>query len=64
MAEYLVVSDTEDFKDVRIVEGKHIQEAIEKLKLGNGESVTVYGIAGPVRTVTVKTETVRHVEVE
>jgi hypothetical protein len=54
MATYLVVLNDK----LAEVDGKNIQEAIGKLALGAGDVATVYRIAGPARTVEIKTETV------
>lgn len=63
MADYLVVTgDNPNF--ATRVEAKNLTQVIEKMKLEDGESVTVYRIAAEPRKVTVKTETIRKVVVE
>ena len=63
MADYLVVIE-DDPKFATRVEAKNLKHVIEKMKLEDGESVTVYRIAAEPRKVTVKTETIRKVVVE
>ena len=62
MAQYLV--QTKDDPKALRVDAANIQEVVDKLKLKDGDEVEVFRIAAEPRTVKVKTETVRRVEIE
>lgn len=62
MATYLVVTEDE-LPRITIAEGKHVYEALEGLKLEDGEAVIVCRVASKPRKVTVETETVRKLRV-
>lgn len=63
MANYLVVETDAELIHVTEVEGKHIAEALESLKLEDGQSVIVYRVAAR-RKVTVKHKTVRQLDIQ